>query len=354
MKLTRRALLTLAGLAALGITVPACRRMLGQILFAPDAGVVSPPDVAGNPYGRGGRSLVAIVHGTDPAAMVGRAVELLGGLERLGLRGRHVLVKPNVVSSAGPPATTDPRIVAAVARLARDGGAGSLAVGDMSALLALPTRPNLEKTGIARAAAEAGADLVAFDEGEWVEVRPPGAEWQKVVYVARAAQEADRLISVPVLKTHRNAGFSCALKNSVGCVHGRNKPWMHGTAGWEPAVAEIGLAVRPHLYVVDGLRSMIAGGPWSGESAATELVLAGGDPVALDAVALALLQSFGRSERIASGAVWEHGQIRRAVQLGLGAAGPERVELIVDSQGGDEAAFRQVLAEIRRRVGLPL
>lgn len=352
MKLSRRSLLTLAGLAALGVTVPACRQMLWQILFSPDARRVPPLPAAGNPFRAGERSLVAVVHGGDAGRMVRRAVELLGGVERLGLQGQPVLVKPNVVSGEPPPATTDPRVVRAVLDLAREAGAASLAVGDMSAVLALPTRPNLVRTGIARVAEAAGAALHAFEEGDWVEVRPPKAELATTVYVAKAAYEAPRLISVPVIKTHRSATFSCALKNTVGCVHGKNKPWAYGGAGWEPAVAELNLAVRPYLFIVDGVRSMVAGGPWSGEAAATNLVLASGDPVALDAVALGLLRHYGRSDLVAARGVWEHGQLRRAVQLGLGARGPAEVALVVDNLGGGEAAFLRLVDGIRREAGL--
>jgi uncharacterized protein (DUF362 family) len=352
MKVTRRSVLTLAGLAALGATVPACRRMLWQILVSPEAEPVPLPPAPANPFTAPGRSLVVIVHGGDVQTMVRRALELLGGIERLDLGGRTVLVKPNVVSGEAPPATTDPRVVRAVVELAQRAGASSVAVGDMSAVLALPTRPNLIRTGIARAAEEAAATVLAFDEGEWVEVRPPAAELAKTVHVARAAYEASRLISVPVIKTHRSATFSCALKNTVGCVHGRNKPWMYGSAGWEPSVAELNLAVRPHLFVVDGLKSMVAGGPWAGEAAATNLILASGDPVALDAVALGLLKSLGRSERIAAQAVWENGQIQRAIALGLGVRGPEHIELVAEDLSRDGQQFRRLLADIRRHTGL--
>jgi uncharacterized protein (DUF362 family) len=352
MKLTRRTLLTLAGLAALGVTTPACRRMLSQILFSPEATPAPPPTPVPNPFRSSGKSLVALVHGRDAQRMVGRALELLGGIERLGLKGKRALVKPNVVSGSPPPATTDPRVVKAVVELARSAGAAPLAVGDMSAVLALPTRPNLIQTGIARLAQETGAELVAFDEGEWVEVRPPAAEWAKNVYVAKAAYEADCLISVPVIKTHRSASFSCALKNSVGCVHGKNKPWAYGSAGWEPAVAELNLAVRPRLFIVDGLQSMVAGGPWSGEAATTDLILASGDPVALDVVALGLLKSFGRSELVTSKRVWEQGQIQRAVALGLGAQNPGEVELVTDDLDGANPEFSRLVREIRRHADL--
>ena len=254
MTLTRRVLLSMAGLAVLGVAIPACRKMLGQILFSPKARPVPPPSLTENPFRTESKRLVALVHGTDVPAMVQRALELIGGLERLQLAGKDVLLKPNVVGGEAPPITTDPRVVQAVGTLVRVHKPASLAVGEMSAVLALPTRPHLEQTGMAQAARAVGANVLAFDEGEWMEVHPPHAEYTKTVYVAKAAYEASRLISVPVIKTHRHASFSCALKNTVGCVHGKNKPWMYGS-GWEAAVAELNTAVRPHLYVVDGLQS---------------------------------------------------------------------------------------------------
>ena len=352
MKLTRRTFLTLAGLAALGVTTPACRRMLWEILFSPGATPVPPPAPPVNPFRMGGKSLVSLVHGDDVPRMVSRALDLLGGIDRLGLRGMRTLVKPNVVSGEPPPATTDPRVVGAVIELAKAAGASTVSVGDMSAVLALPTRPNLDRTGITKVASDAGAELLAFDEAAWVEVEPPGVEFATRVYVAKAAYEAERLLSVPVIKTHRNASFSCALKNSVGCVHGKNKPWAYGSAGWEPAVAELNLAVRPHLYVVDGLQSMVKGGPWSGEAAPTRVILASGDPIATDVIALGLIKAFGRWELVTEKGVWEQTQIRRAIALGLGARGPDEVELLAEDLTGDDPQFRRLVGDIRRHVGI--
>jgi uncharacterized protein (DUF362 family) len=351
MRLTRRVLLSLAGLAVLGIAIPACRKMLGQILFSPEAPQVPPPPLAGNPFREGSRSLVAIVHGTDVTAMVRRATELIGGLGKLRLAGTRTLLKPNVVGGSGPPITTDPRVVQALGSLVREEKPASLVVGEMSAVMALPTRRHLERTGMMQAAQAIGAEMIAFDEGEWVEVHPSGVEYTTTVYVAKAAYEAQRLISVPVIKTHRHASFSCALKNTVGCVHGKNKPWMYGS-GWEAAVAELNTAVRPHLYVVDGLQSLVQGGPWSGEATATQVILASADPIATDVVALGLIKAFGRWELVAAKGVWEQVQIQRAMALGLGARGPHEVALVAEDLTGQNDEFAALVATIRRDVGL--
>jgi uncharacterized protein (DUF362 family) len=351
MRLSRRALLRLAGLAALGLFVPACREMFRQVLFSPEAIPGAAPPAPANPFRAGGRSLVAVVRGDDVPRAVQRAVDLIGGIGKLEVRGARTLVKPNVVWGEPPPATTDPRVVKAVVALAQTAGAGPLAVGDMSAVTSLPTRPHLEKTGIAAAAREAGADVLAFEEGEWVAVEPPGAEYATKVFVARAVHQAERLISVPAIKTHRSASFSCALKNTVGCVHGKNKPWMYGSGGWEPAVAELNAAVRPHLYVVDGLRCMVRGGPYSGDAADTGVILAGGDPIAVDVVALGILKHFGRWDMVDSKGVWDQVQIRRAIALGLGARGPHEVEVVAEDLAGGDPDFARLLEGVRRHVG---
>jgi uncharacterized protein (DUF362 family) len=196
-----------------------------------------------------------------------------------------------------------------------------------------------------------GAEVIAFEEEAWVAVRPPHVEHTTTVFVAKSASEAQRLISIPVIKTHRHASFSCALKNTVGCVHGKNKPWMYGS-GWEAAVAELNAAVRPHLYVVDGLQSLVQGGPWAGEAVRTQVIMASGDPIATDVVALGLIKAFGRWGLVTAKGVWQQVQVRRAIELGLGAHGPEEVELVTDDLTGNHREFAALVDDIRRHIGL--
>jgi uncharacterized protein (DUF362 family) len=126
---------------------------------------------------------------------------------------------------------------------------------------------------------------------------------------------------------------------------------MYGS-GWEAAVAELNAAVRPHLYVVDGLQSLVQGGPWAGEAAPTQVILASGDPIATDAVALGLIKAFGRWELVTTKGVWEQVQIRRAIALELGAHGPYEVELVAEDLSGGDLAFTNLLADVRRHADL--
>ena len=349
MRLTRRHILALGGLSASALFFPQCRAVLRQFLFSPGGEVVPPrpvPAAAG-----GGKTRVAIVRTDDVAAGVREAVVLVNGLAALDCRGRQVLVKPNVVYGKPPPATTDPRVVAALLALLKDAGASRLQVGDMSAVVSLPTRPNLEATGMAAVAAAAGADLLALEEGEWVEVRPQQARHATAFHVARAVYEAERLVSVPVLKAHRSASYSFALKNTVGVVHARNKPWAYGGSAWEEVVAELNLAVHPRLYVADALQVMASGGPWSGEVMRPGCILAGTDPVALDVVGLGILKHYGKADHVAGKGVWEQGQIQRSIALGLGAKSGAAVEMVARDLTSGDPAFARLVDRVRAEVG---
>jgi uncharacterized protein (DUF362 family) len=74
------------------------------------------------------------------------------------------------------------------------------------------------------------------------------------------------------------------------------------------------------------------------------VILAGTDRVAVDVVAIALLRSLGTTAEVARGSIWRQEQIRRAVELGLGATTAEQIEIVT----ADRAA--QALADDLRRI----
>lgn len=81
--------------------------------------------------------------------------------------------------------------------------------------------------------------------------------------VARTVLESAFLISVPKVKTHAEAGMSCAMKNWVGIARGQDKRHMHYDLGKN--ILAINEVVVPDLIVVDGLVGMEGNGPGDGE-----------------------------------------------------------------------------------------
>jgi uncharacterized protein (DUF362 family) len=349
--LTRRDLLDrLAfGLAILPVLASAPRSVLGTLLFEPDGKPVPAKPVPPNPFMRDGKALVAVVHGKDPAEMLRAGQKLIGGIDRLNLRGKRVLIKPNVVNDRPPPTTTNPRLVGAVARLVRDAEAAETIVADSSGIIRFPTAENMTATGIRAAAESAGAKVLALEDEPWVRVEPPGATSLPRFYVSRPVYEADVFINLPVVKTHRFAHYSCSLKNLVGITHPRYRPSVTFLAGdWHERIAELNLAVHPQLTIADATTIMIAGGPTSGTPAQADLLLFSGDRIALDAVGLALIRSFGSWPKVTERGVWEQRQIRKAIELGLGIKGPDQIEMVFESTTGPDENFQRLIEKIRQ------
>lgn len=184
-------------------------------------------------------------------------------------------------------------------------------------------------------------------------VEPPDAQYLTRYYVSKPVYDADVVINLPVVKTHRFANYSCSLKNAVGIIHPRYRPSVTFWAGnWHERIAELNLAVHPLLTIADGTTMMVAGGPTSGTAAQANVLLLSGDRVALDVVALALIRSYQSWPKVMDQGIWEQHQIQRAVELGLGVSSPRVVELITHSVSGFDSSFTTLVDGIRRDLTL--
>ncbi len=353
MPFSRRELFNNAGFGLL--LLPALLRspqtILRHLLFDPEGPLVSRKPIPANPFTRNSRPLVAIVYGKDPRRMLSRAIALLGGIDRLGIRGKRVLLKPNVLNDQPPPSTTNPLVVRAMAEMVTASGAAEVVVADGSGIIRLPTSANLMSTGMRAAAESAGAKVLALEDEPWVRLELPEALALRKFYFSRPVYEADLVINMPVIKTHRFAEFSCSLKNFVGAVHPRYRPSVTFLSGdWQERIAEINLAVHPALTVADGTTTMIAGGPTSGTPSQTDLLICSGDRVAVDLTAIALLRSFGTWPKLQGKRIGDQRQIKRAAALGLGVGSGGGIDLISDAADPAPPAYGQLVEHIRREL----
>lgn len=81
--------------------------------------------------------------------------------------------------------------------------------------------------------------------------------------IADTVLQSDFLVSVPKIKTHVEAGLSCAMKNWVGIARGQDKRHMHYDLSRN--IFSINEVVQPDLVLVDGLVGMEGNGPGDGE-----------------------------------------------------------------------------------------
>ncbi len=357
-RMSRRAFLQGLGLA--GVAAVACRVGTLEPAAPPLApsptgeamptavqptATTSPPPTPASLVGR-----VALVKTDDRASGVRRALDLLGVRPT---QGKRVFLKPNYNTADPAPASTHPDVLRALAQWLLDDGAEAVTLGDRSGMG--ETRAVMEKAGAFEVARDLGLEAVVFDElgpDGWVHQQVSGSHWSRGFALARPVIEAEAVVLACCLKTHRFGGhFTLSLKNAVGMVPrvipGEGYNYMtelHNSVHQRQMIAEVNAAYTPALVVLDGVEAFTSGGPEAGRRVRAQVVLAGADRVAIDAVGVAVLRSFGTTREVAAGPIFGQEQIARAVELGLGVSGPDGIEFVTDD--AESAAYAAALQGI--------
>jgi uncharacterized protein (DUF362 family) len=271
-----------------------------------------------NVWTKDGKAIVAKIHDNgDVRLSVEKALELMGPITAGISRGDRVLVKPNFNSDDPPPASTDLPFLKVIIEILLELGA-KITIGESSGGIWRPTSNVFRRLGLYEFARKLDVDLIAFEEArnDWVRINIEG-EYLHSIAMPRSAYEADRLVYLPCLKTHRLAGYSGALKLAFGFVHPGERRGFH-LSFREEKLADISLCWQPDLIVVDGRRAFVTGGPQRGEIVEPGVILASGDLVAIDVEAVKILVSFKAKNRLVADP-WQLTQIATAVKHGLGA-----------------------------------
>ena len=295
-------------------------------------------------------SRVAFVKTRDRAEGVRRAIDLL---ENNPVNGKSVFLKPNFNSSDPAPGSTHPDVLRATLSKLRQMGAQEISVGDRSGMG--ETRRVLETLGIYEMGNELGfevIDLGTLDSSDYTLVKPPDSHWEVGFPFAQPCLNADALVQTCCLKTHQYGGhFTMSLKNSVGMVASRVTGYgnqfmdeLHTSSHQRKMIAEINTAYSPALIIMDGVEAFTTGGPAKGQRVAPEVVLAGTDRIAIDAVGVAILRYFKTTPVVANGPIFEQEQIARAVELGLGTDDPHKIKLLANDS--ESAAFAEKIQDI--------
>jgi len=217
----------------------------------------------------------------SPSLLVRRALEELGGISRFIKRGDIVVIKPNMSWDRLPEqaATTNPEVVQEVVRLCIAAGAKKVKIFDNTLNEA---RRCYARSGIEKAAKDAGAEVFFVYDGNFKKVSFPEGELVKSWELYKDALEADKIINLPVAKHHSISGVSLGMKNFMGFLGG-NRGQFHRQ--FDVKVTDLNTKVRANLIILDAYRVLLRNGPSGGNLADVELkkmVVAGTDPVAVD------------------------------------------------------------------------
>jgi len=240
--------------------------------------------------------LVAVMGG-EPAEMLNKALETLGGIGNFVKRGQKIVIKPNIGWDRTPElaANTNPQVIGELVKKCLEAGASSVTVYDHTC--DSDWKKCYANSGIEDAVKAAGGVMApGNDESYYKEVTLQKGVKLKSAKIHSILIEADAWINVPVLKQHGPAKFTCAMKNYMGVVWDRR--YFHSN-DLQQCIADICTwEKKPVLNIVDSYRMMTKNGPQGrseADVATVKALFASTDIVAID---VASLQFFNQVEKL--------------------------------------------------------
>jgi uncharacterized protein (DUF362 family) len=277
----RREFLKLSAMAAAGAAAAGC-------------GAPGQPTVDPSRFSRPARSRTAILAHAEYDDALGDTV--LRGLRLfdLDVRDRRVLLKPNLVEyDPNGVINTQPALIAATVEAFRRLGARDVVVAEGPG----HRRDNeylLDASGLGYAMRDAGSRYIDLntDSVRQTGLRTPFTGLGSL-YLPESVLDADLIVSMPKLKTHKWAGATLSMKNMFGIVPGSVYGWPKNVLHWhgiENSIVDINAALEvPRFNIVDGIVGMEGNGPIQGDARRSGVLVFGADPVAVDATAARLM-----------------------------------------------------------------
>ena len=239
-------------------------------------------------------SRVSIVRAPAYDQRLYEAVRRLLEEHQVDVRGRHVVLKPNLVEfEPGSSINTNPLLVHAALEAFRSRGAASIQIAE---------GPGHRRNTLDLAEAAGYFGIVPrFEElfqdlnlDEVTRVRPsrPFSRLDKL-YLPNTALRAGLLVSMPKMKTHHWVGATLSMKNLFGVVPGGVYGWPKNVLHWAgitESIADLHSVFPRQFAIVDGIVGMQGNGPIEGVAKYAGVVVAGSDPVAVDATCCRIMR----------------------------------------------------------------
>ncbi|MDP6458665.1 MAG: DUF362 domain-containing protein [Candidatus Bathyarchaeota archaeon] len=252
------------------------------------------------------RERVSLVEaGDDIQKAVTRSIALIGGLGLKG--GERVVVKPNLCNAKNPygMVTTDFAILEAVICLVRK----------ETDNITVVESDNISDTADNRAARSGLLDKLDDLSISFMNLTRDDHEVHEVagkkLRLPRTVLDAEYFVNLPKIKTEGHVSVTLSIKNLFGVLQRRKKSVLHRRLN--EILPYLAKTVRHDLIVVDGLVAMEGNGPIIGTPREMGIVIAGRNPVSVDAFC-ARLMCFDPSEIL---------HIIKSHEMGLGELDPE-------------------------------
>jgi len=255
-----------------------------------------------------------------------RVIEpIIGDINQFIKPTDRVLLKPNFNTADPYPASTATNFLQAIIEIFKAANPKELIVGE-SCTYFLNTEKVCQQIGAPKIMEQSNVTWHNFEKGKWVKVKVPNGKYFKTVSIPKLVQEVDKIILLPCLKTHRLARFTMSLKITIGMLKPIQRGPLH-LSNLEPLIAEVASVIKPDLIIMDGRKCFVTQGPESGQLEEPNILMAGNDRIALDVEALKILQSY-KAENMLGDDPWALEQIKRAVELNIGAKSEQEYEVL--------------------------
>ena len=240
---------------------------------------------------------IAVVQGEDYFNNTIKAVDLLGGMKKFVTKQSKVgLIINSPWRNVGT--YTNPTVALAVLKMCLDAEAKEIISIEGA------SRAYWERSDHAKQFSEQIQGLKS--SGEYTKVDISKGKKLKEAEVRKALLECDVLINVPIAKDHQGTRFTGNLKNMMGASSWMStgsrstNRFIHFGSGAKQAyddvehlsqcIADLALVRKPDLCIVDVTECVTTNGPAGpGEIIKPKKVVAGTDPVAVDAYTAALI-----------------------------------------------------------------
>lgn len=233
------------------------------------------------------KPVVAIVKYVDPYRSLREAIELCDGLTGFD-KNEQILIKPNIVAwdfdLPFPPfgVITTSAVIFALVQILAEEGFRRIMIGEASRPVPKTQGRAIYKAlGYEKLKENYGVELIDFNEEKFVPV--DFGDFQLVI--AQRALAADRIINVPVLKTHNQCKVSLGIKNFKGVLDRKSKMFCHNVhRDLNQIFPRIIEKLPVALTIIDGIFTLERGPALSGKAYRKDLLIASRDPFACDVV----------------------------------------------------------------------
>ena len=232
-----------------------------------------------------------------PAGRYSDALEqlLYDGLKlfNLGVKGKTVLLKPNLVEySADAAINTHPFLVGAAAVAFLRLGAAVVTVAEGPGHQR-DTFLLLVESGLGDQLRDRGIRFVDLNRDDVVKCRVRrGYTGMDHLWLPKTVLSSNFIVSMPKVKTHHWAGVTLSMKNMFGVIPGSCYGWPKNVLHWKgihESILDICATVPIHFVIADGIVAMEGNGPLHGRSTPLNTVVLADDAVAADFICARLM-----------------------------------------------------------------